>query len=64
MKKKKFKVLSKINLFIDDFSLLIGMWLISFGVFKIYVPAGYIVSGIFFIIFAFFYVQTKEGDDG
>ncbi len=53
------KALSKIHLFIDDIFLFFGMTLISFGVFQIYNPAGYIVSGLCFIAFAYFFAKRR-----
>lgn len=46
-----FKILSMI---LDDIFLIIGIVLIAVGVFKIFIPAGYIILGICFIGFAFF----------
>lgn len=43
--------------YIDDIFLIIGFTLMSTGVFKMYIPAGYIVLGICFIAFAFFIVK-------
>lgn len=45
---------------IDDILLIIGVVLLAIGVFKIYIPAGYIVLGICFIAFAIF-VAKKGG---
>jgi len=44
----------------DDILLIIGIILLAIGVFKIYIPAGYIVLGICCIAFAFF-VARKGG---
>jgi len=58
--KKVFKnirnILSKC---IDDIFLVIGIVLLAIGVFKIFIPAGYITLGICCIAFAFFI--AKEG---
>jgi len=45
---------------LDDMLLIIGVILLAIGVFKIYIPAGYIVLGICFIAFAFF-IAKKGG---
>ncbi|SKC62406.1 hypothetical protein [Maledivibacter halophilus] len=42
---------------IDDIFLILGMALLSIGVFKIFIPAGYITLGICFIAFAFFIAE-------
>ena len=57
MLKKYFKIITKC---IDDILLIIGIILLSIGVFKIFIPAGYIVLGICFIAFAFF-IARKGG---
>ena len=44
----------------DDILLIIGIILLSVGVFKIFIPAGYIILGICFIAFAFF-IAKKGG---
>lgn len=44
----------------DDILFAIGMVLLSIGVFKIFIPAGYITLGICFIIFAFL-IAVKGG---
>jgi len=52
-----------LNLFLkvaDDALLIIGIILIAVGVFKIFIPAGYIVLGICFTAFAFF-IAKKGG---
>ncbi|OOM81783.1 hypothetical protein CLPUN_09670 [Clostridium puniceum] len=51
------KILSKC---IDDIFLIIGIALLARGVFKIFIPAGYITLGICFIAFAFF-IAKKGG---
>lgn len=61
MLKKLLKNTSKILLkCVDDILLIIGIVLLAIGVFKIYVPAGYITLGICFIAFAFF-IAKKGG---
>jgi len=55
--KKCIKILSK---YVDDILLIIGIILLSVGVFEIFIPAGYIVLGICFIAFAFF-IAKKGG---
>jgi hypothetical protein len=45
--------------YIDDILLFIGMILISIGVFKIYIPAGFILSGICFLALAYFYAKRR-----
>lgn len=57
MLKKCLKIISKC---IDDALLIIGIILLSIGVFKIFIPAGYIILGICFIAFAFF-IAKKGG---
>lgn len=52
-----FDILLKIA---EDVLLIIGIILLSVGVFKIFIPAGYIVLGICFIAFAFF-IAKKGG---
>lgn len=53
--KKIFKVLSNTFLkYIEDILFLTGIILLAIGVFKIFIPAGYIVLGICMIAFAFF----------
>jgi predicted tellurium resistance membrane protein TerC len=68
MKKKVLNFLkhmaSPIPKYFDDVLLFIGIALISVGVFKIYIPAGYIILGICIIAFAFIYARSKEGDHG
>lgn len=53
-----FKMLSMI---LDDIFFIIGVALLAVGVFKIFVPAGYIVLGICFIAFAFFIAKCRVG---
>ena len=45
--------------YIDDIFLTIGMSLLSYGVFMIYVPAGFIVLGACFIAFAYFFAKRR-----
>lgn len=46
----------------DDIIFISGIVLLSIGVFKVYLPAGYIVLGICFIAFAFFIARkSAEG---
>ncbi|MEN2765674.1 DUF1056 family protein [Ornithinibacillus xuwenensis] len=54
----------KVFLYLDDILLFIGIALISVGVFKIYIPAGYITLGILVVLFAYVYARSKEGDHG
>ena len=61
MFKKHFKsFINKFSKIADDILLIIGIILLSEGVFKIYNPAGYITLGICFIAFAFF-IAKKGG---
>jgi hypothetical protein len=64
VKKKIDKILKTIGNIIlkclDDISLVLGTILLSIGVFKIFIPAGYIILGICFIAFAFF-IAKKGG---
>jgi len=48
----------------DDLLLIIGVILLSIGVFKIYIPAGFIILGICFISFALLYASREVGDYG
>ena len=45
--------------YIDDILLAIGMTLVSYGVFMIYTPAGFIILGACFIAFAYFYAKRR-----
>lgn len=45
---------------LDDVLLIAGITLLSIGVFKIFIPAGYITLGICLITFAFF-IAKKGG---
>jgi uncharacterized membrane protein SirB2 len=59
--KNIFKNISKIlSKCIDDILLVVGVILLTIGVFKIFIPAGYILLGICFIAFAFF-IAKKGG---
>jgi len=59
--KKYFKnIIKTLSKLADDILLIIGIILLSVGVFKIYNPAGYITLGICFIAFAFF-IAKKGG---
>lgn len=66
LKKKLLKVVNRIRMKIrkysDDILLFIGIILISIGVFKIYIPAGFIALGICIIAFAFMLARSEEGD--
>lgn len=53
-----FKILSMI---LDDIFFIIGVALLAVGVFKIFIPAGYIILGICFIAFAFFIAKSRVG---
>lgn len=53
------RVCKAIRKCVDDLLLVIGLVLFSIGVFKIYIPAGYIALGICFIAFAFFYAKKE-----
>lgn len=44
----------------DDLFLILGVTMLSIGVFKIFIPAGYIVLGICCIAFAFFIAKKGE----
>lgn len=60
--RKALKDIGNITLkLIDDIVLIIGIILLSIGVFKIFIPAGYITLGVCFIAFAFF-IAKKERD--
>ncbi|WP_337969734.1 hypothetical protein [Virgibacillus salexigens] len=53
-----------INKYLDDILLLIGIALVSYGVFLFYIPLGFIILGICFLAIAYFYARSKEGDHG
>ena len=57
----KKKLIKKFNKYLDDILLIIGIALISIGVFKIYIPLGYIILGICIIAFAFIYARKEVG---
>lgn len=48
-----------LSMALDDIFLIIGISLLAVGVFKIFIPAGYIILGICFIAFAFFIAKKK-----
>lgn len=62
IKKSIIGVLKKVTDYIDDILLLSGVTLLSIGVFKIYIPAGFISLGVCLIAFAFFYASSRAGD--
>lgn len=62
MKKKFLSFFSNSFKYFDDMLLFIGITLIAFGVYQIYIPAGFIVLGICIIAFAFIFARSKEGD--
>ncbi|MBB6218192.1 hypothetical protein HNQ80_004332 [Anaerosolibacter carboniphilus] len=45
--------------YVDDMSLILGFTSVSVGVFKIYVPAGFIVLGICFMALAYFIAKRR-----
>lgn len=45
--------MKKISSFLDDIFLLIGTLFLSYGVFMIWIPLGFIVLGLCFIGFAY-----------
>lgn len=47
---------------LDDILLLIGVYLVSYGVYQIYIPAGYIVLGIFFLLAAVIWSKGTGGN--
>lgn len=51
----------KIKTMIDDLLFAAGALLISFGVYQIYIPAGYIVLGAFLIAAAVIWTKGAEG---
>lgn len=55
---KIFKILSMI---LDDIFFIIGVVLLAVGVFKIFIPAGYIILGVCFMVFAFFIAKGNTG---
>lgn len=56
--KKVIEVMLKL---IDDILLIVGITLLSIGVFEIFIPAGYITLGICFITFAFYIARNSAG---
>ena len=54
------KIHKAITLIADDALLLVGVFFIAYGVFAVYVPAGYIVLGISFLGFAYMLAQRKD----
>ena len=61
--KKKSDVLKRLAAGLDVFLLLAGMAFLSIGVFKIYIPAGYLTIGVCLVATAFF-VAKKQADGG
>lgn len=60
MIKKLFKKVLKIFIdFVDDISLVLGIYFLCKGIFKIYIPAGYISLGICLLALAFFIARKK-----
>lgn len=61
--KRKDKIKKKINDFIlkflDDILLIIGAAFISYGIFKIYYPLGFITVGIACLGYAFLFAKNK-----
>ena len=55
------KVLKGIGRWLDVLFLFIGMAFLSIGVFKIYVPAGYITIGVCLTAVAFFIAKKQAG---
>ncbi|WP_157047243.1 hypothetical protein [Alkaliphilus metalliredigens] len=53
------KKLKKIVSFLEDILFIVGITLFSIGVFKIYIPAGFIVLGICFIAGAYFIAKRR-----
>lgn len=64
MKKRIKNVLKKISNFVakylDDILIIIGAWLICYGISKIYIPAGIISTGIACISYAFLFAKNKS----
>ena len=60
MKRMLTKVLKTLSLIADDVMLLIGATWLVYGVFQIYVPAGYIVLGLCFIVMAYLMATRKD----
>lgn len=54
------KLHKAITLIADDVLLLAGVFFIAYGVFAIYVPAGYIVMGISLLGLAYMLAQRKD----
>lgn len=54
------KILKALSLIADDVVLVIGVTCLTFGVFQIYVPAGYIVLGLCFIVMAYLMATRKD----
>ena len=57
------KLIKTISAIADDLFLITGIGLLSYGMFSIYIPAGYITLGICCIAVAFF-VAKRVGRNG
>lgn len=56
----KYKAIIKfIAKILDDVFLVAGVYFLSVGVYKIYIPAGDITLGICLLAFAYFYAKRK-----
>lgn len=53
------KLLKFISLILDDVLMLVGVSFLSYGVFQIHVPAGYITLGICFMAIAYLLAKRK-----
>jgi hypothetical protein len=59
--KDKKVIIKEFAAWLDVVFLIPGMVLMAIGVFKIYIPAGYIMAGLCFIALAFF-IGKKQAD--
>lgn len=59
LKESFVKINDIVSKILDDIFLFIGITLLSIGVFSIYIPAGFITLGIYFIVIA--YLVAKRG---
>lgn len=58
----KNKIWKRLAKWLDAIFMLPGMALVTYGVFQIYQPAGFIIAGICCIALAFFSAAKQAGD--
>lgn len=54
------KIVKMLSIIVDDALLILGIVLIAYGMFLIYVPAGFITLGAFSILLAYLAAKRKE----